>query len=474
MKKLFLFFALLLFSLNALAGVQINSLTIPQPVFKNASTTITASTTNTLLEAQNINVKLYDNGILKFAMQDLFDANQIKNYSIIWTPEMLGTHNIDFNATAADGNSAATSQSVEVIQYSEVDLILDNNSISIDENIVLNKSFTGRVTISNKGSVDANRALIRVYHGVESLTNIIYSAYLTIPKQSQGLISFSYTPKVTGMDLIIAKIDPENELVESNEMNNRAEKIFEVKPAEESGVVPSPLQLTLQSQQKECVIILSNNDKFFFTEIALDENTQDYYVKFSFTDVFGTELLSTKGFAGNEFLLPSRTVRIVSVSGLIGYIIIAFSYPVSIITSTCQADVSDIIGKLNSCKIQVEDLEKEAGNFKACSVEKEGCLQQLGATKTSLIERESTLSGCESRMIAFSADCSNRVASDVNMAVAYEQTKANIILNESAIRLENSEETGNVLFAICLCLWIAVIAIGIYHVWFRRKMVGGL
>ena len=91
------------------------------------------------------------------------------------------------------------------------------------------------VKVNNTGSTDADDALIRVVDGPEDSGRLVGEARSNVLSGSYAIVKFNWVASA-GVHTITAIADPEDEIIESNEFNNSAERPYTVR-----GINPKPV-----------------------------------------------------------------------------------------------------------------------------------------------------------------------------------------------------------------------------------------
>jgi len=448
----------------------VNDFHIGEPAYLEQISYIDMNITNGS-SPQTLVFKLYDNGDFKNFNSTYFEANAEKSIQIEWLPTDIGTHTVDMNILEVeDGGSQLISNQIEVILETGKDIEITANDIDFNSTFTVGEATKINIFVKNNGA-DAEDVLVHAWHGQESLPTLIYSTSHTIQGTVGQIISFEYTPDVSGFDQIIIRIDPNNQIEETNETNNRAEKSFTASNTD-SGQNIYTTTLNFRADKSNCEVVLNNNDKFFYKGIVKDANeTEDsYYIDFDFVDNAGNTIFASHGYEEDEFVKPAKTVKIISVTDKIATILLIYSFNNSISYTNCETNTEELIGSLNNCQTELGNLQDSS---KSCGLEKNACITSKANLETSLngcrsdkSQCESNKSGCEVSLASLTSSTSQQV----NDTKLQEQTTCNALLLEKEgqisqkgdeiFKLDIIASTGWLMFLVMIVIFVLLYSAG--------------
>lgn len=295
----------------------------------------------------------YDNALQSCQNTASLGIQETKTLSFTFTTpnDFAGTHEIKF---FADKDNEITEINEEdnngLIQLTTIplpDLFIDSSDISISSAIA-GEPITFQATIRNIGSLIANNALIKVYHTSSQPEYLLHSETIpSLASNSQQTITFVYTPAIEGYDIIIIKLDPENQIEEGNENNNYAEKAFTVSTEDTNEISPTSYTLFFEISS-ECIALISNSDRLISKGIIEDGN--GFSFSFELIDGLGKTIVSTQAKDGWQTVLPGRTIKVLSVTKFTANLLMIYQKQNSVLYTTCTKNVSDAITEAESFK----------------------------------------------------------------------------------------------------------------------------
>ena len=352
---------IMVYPLSDLAVSDVSTAYSQQP---NSSTTVSVTLQNlTIQKSDSFDVAIYIDDIKTQTQRiPLIEGlgSTTKNFTI--TTATSGTHKI--TAVVDDANEikeAYETNNSKSVFYGIIggrDLVVQTSDITIPTTMTVDKTEQGTVILHNPSNYDFNNVLIRLYHGQEQVDSLIQSIVVNFPKNSSQTLSFAFTPRISGNDVVIVRIDPFNDQQEDSKENNRAELLLDVKARSDFDQNNFTSYTQFFQIKEDCFVLFSNNDKFS-TQGIHDDGNSDFRLNFTLNDTFGTTLFSdTQGQTGKEYAKNGRTMRILSVSGNLASIVFVFSAATNVAYSTCTADAQKL----------ASDLKQTEDNLVACNV----------------------------------------------------------------------------------------------------------
>lgn len=328
---------------------------------------------------------------------------------------------------------------------------VDSNSVIFDSNqLVVGKAFSGRVTITNDSNEDSPNTLIRIFHSSDNtVSTLLSSEYLNLPANSSATTSFAMTPVLTGTDLLIVSADPLNQLVESNENDNRIEKTFSVVGAGTGIGTPFAFskRIILTADSNGCTISLSNADVLVFQGIFLDINSDAnatnqnaYMVVLNVRAGDGTQVLNLRGHRDEEFFdsTSTRKFYILSVTDTSAEIMITLMHSFDINpSSTCQTDVISILRQAQEQLQRYNQLSNQLTEESKKRAVAENMLNQVQGFFT-ICDTDRT--NCNSKLVTTQSECTTTIDNlsnnytltfqDINSQIVREQNSCNQRVND--------------------------------------------
>ena len=340
------------------------------------------------------------------------DSNLLTKISYIPTT-IIGWHDLNL-LLFSDGVLADFKTKRIGVQEISSDIVVEQ--INIPTKMVVEEEAGITVILKNNG-IPATK-LVKIYHGNTDAENLLFLQYISFPTAEQKSVYFTFTPHITGNDIMIVMI--EGTIIR--------EELFTVVLGGELPGAAYTVSLYLQKGSESCVTVLNNGDKFFFKEISPDEN--GFKVSFTLTDKFGTIVLDTYGRGGDEFIEKARTIRIITVGEFASNLIMAYSYPISVSYSTCTTSLSDLVDKLDKCESSLRGLST---NVSECEIKRgtaENSAQeyhkQLDIANTALSQRTQDIGQLTTTINDNDKICSTKI----NSALVLKEETVNSISNE--------------------------------------------
>ena len=332
----------------------------------------------------------YDGVEIEGKQIDGLEAGEVKQVSVNYAlpTDFSGTHEIKVtvNKTGVLEEFSLTNnnRTVQISDSTDPNLIVSSISYfgEIYKNVLKNYS----VTIQNIGGLQATNVLVHVYRTSVISQNKVYETTIgsVLPYSSQE-IDFSFSFPNTGMDKIIAYVDPLNTIPESNNNDNTNETVFEIVEQDVNGTVATTLFFNIYS---ECVAFISNGDRFLVNSINEDDEN-GFSVNFDYFSADG-KILDSKASAkeGYESGMVGRTMRIASISNGLAKVFLVYQEPVTVQYTSCDVDLSQVIAEKERQRLLRIEAEK---NYQTCVIERD-------ASRDSFDNIESERDNCQSNL----------------------------------------------------------------------------
>lgn len=417
------------------------------------------------VNSQTITLKLLDNGVFKNFVSAVFDINEERTVLMEWNPETEGTHTIEIKAESTlTGEIQSKTTQISVTTWTAFDFLIEPEDIDFNAGIQVGKTTQITAMVRNNGSEAHSGVLVRVYHGQETLSTLLTSQTIALPAGGSETISFDYMPQVSGVDSIIVKIDPNNEIVESDETNNKAERTINV-GFTETGESTYTISLFLRSDKKDCVVVMNNNDKFFHKGIKGDEES-NFFVDFDLIDNTGNVIFSASGYEGDEFVKPSRTVRVIAVNEVIATIVVVYTFQNAVSYTTCETNIGELTESLSKCERDLEELREHSSGL---GIEKMDCISEKSSLNKDLLSCKEDKADCLEKKMVCETNLA-RTTSDYNAQMSAirftekESCGSQLLSKDSELQSRNAEleaamnygHTGFILFFAMIMIFAAL------------------
>jgi len=415
-KMLYLFFFLLLSPVVFGEGLSISSFGTDQHTYLGLSVDFNVEVVNDYNVDKNINLKLYDFSSKVVDVNDVVPGESSILTSISYVIEgIVGPHDLNL-LLFSDGNLVDSKVlRIDVEKYS-AGIVVD--SMKLPDEILVNEEMGITVLFRNMGE-SAEKQLVKIFHGNTDTSNLLFLQYIDFPSNTEKSIYFTFTPRITGTDVIIVEV--EGKVIR--------EELFVVSSGGELPGAAYTVSLYLQKGSESCVLVLNNGDKFFFKNITQDGNM--FKVNFTLTDKFGTPILDTYGEEGDEFIEKARTVRFITVGEFAANVIMAYSYPVSVSYSTCTTSLSELVDKLDKCEAT---LRAQSTDISECEIKRRTAdnsaaeyQNQLVICQTAVSERDQSIGQLTSQINESKERCNE----DIEVALSMKEETIDSLKNEN-------------------------------------------
>lgn len=319
---------------------------------------------------------------------------------------------VDTNNSLNETNETDNNRVIVASTVSGVDLAVFADDITWSGDIIEGEDKEFKITVRNVGDEDAKVVDVVIWVGFGDIEhgNIVYANTFPIIKAKESKnITVVYSPPAEGYDVINVLIDKDDKIIERDKLNNKASKGFRISKPEPEEFEAHTITLEIA---KKCVTLLTNGDRILSEGIT--ETEGGWAVKLKLVDKEGRTMIEGMFLAGQERIVPGRTMRVLSVDSTLAQVLLIYQSSTGIIYNTCFVDLET----LSSEKATLEEKYNEClGKLKAKEAELTSILNQRTNTEERLTSCQKELSTCQenkstldTKLTALSAGCDIRIS----------------------------------------------------------------